>query len=173
MTWVPGHPLIIRNRLVAEGGWIDRAGVSCINLYRGPQITLGNPRQADRWLDHVATVYPEDCGHLVAWLAHRVQRPGEKINHALVLGGEQGIGKDTILEPVKAAIGPWNFAEVSPAHLLGRFNGFVKSVILRISEARDLGEIDRFSFYERSTQPRPPMCSGSTKRTSGNTTPGT
>jgi hypothetical protein len=32
--------------------------------------------------------------------------------------------------------------------LLGRFNGFVKSVILRISEARDLGEIDRYAFYE-------------------------
>jgi hypothetical protein len=32
--------------------------------------------------------------------------------------------------------------------LLGRFNGFAKSVILRISEARDLGEVDRYSFYE-------------------------
>ena len=29
--------------------------------------------------------------------------------------------------------------------MLGRFNGFLKSVILRISEARDLGEFDRFS----------------------------
>jgi hypothetical protein len=32
--------------------------------------------------------------------------------------------------------------------LLGRFNGFLKSVILRISEARDLGEVNRFSFYD-------------------------
>ena len=40
----------------------------------------------------------------------------EKINHALVLGGEQGIGKDTLLEPVKHAVGPWNFDEVSPQH---------------------------------------------------------
>ena len=43
------------------------------------------------------------------WLAHRVQRPEDKINHALVLGGAMGIGKDTIIEPVKHAIGPWNF----------------------------------------------------------------
>jgi hypothetical protein len=77
-----------------------------------------------------------------------VQRPGEKINHALVLGGAQGIGKDTLLEPAKHAVGPWNFAEVSPAHLLGRFNGFIKSVILRISEARDLGDVDRYAFYD-------------------------
>ena len=32
------------------------------------------------------------------WLAHRVQRPQEKINHALFLAGNQGIGKDTVLE---------------------------------------------------------------------------
>jgi uncharacterized protein DUF5906 len=32
--------------------------------------------------------------------------------------------------------------------ILGRFNGFLKAVILRISEARDLGEFDRFQFYE-------------------------
>jgi hypothetical protein len=77
-----------------------------------------------------------------------VQRPHEKINHALVLGGGQGIGKDTLLEPVKRAVGPWNFAEVSPQHLLGRFNGFLKSVICRVSEARDLGDVDRFAFYD-------------------------
>jgi hypothetical protein len=148
MTWTPGHPLIVRNRLVAEGGWVSRPGVACLNLYRAPQITLGDARQAERWLEHVATVYPDDCGHIVAWLAHRVQRPHEKVNHALVLGGLQGIGKDTILEPVKAAVGPWNVAEVSPAQLLGRFNGFVKSVILRVNEARDLGDVDRYGFYD-------------------------
>ena len=32
--------------------------------------------------------------------------------------------------------------------MLGRFNGFLKSVILRINEARDLGEVDRFAFYD-------------------------
>jgi hypothetical protein len=81
-------------------------------------------------------------------LAHRVQRPQEKINHALVLGGDQGIGKDTLLEPVKHAIGPWNFQEVSPQQIIGRFNSFLKSVILRVSEARDLGDYDRFGFYD-------------------------
>jgi hypothetical protein len=64
------------------------------------------------------------------------------------MGGAQGIGKDTILVPVKYAVGPWNCAEVSPVQVLGRFNGFVKSVILRVSEARDLGDVDRFKFYD-------------------------
>jgi hypothetical protein len=98
----------------------------------------------------VHKVYPDDAGHIIQWLAQRVQRPADKINHALVLGGSQGIGKDTLLEPVKHAVGPWNFHEVSPTQLLGRFNNFAKSIILRVSEARDLGEIDRFKFYDHA-----------------------
>jgi hypothetical protein len=79
-----------------------------------------------------------------------VQKPDEKINHALVLGGNQGIGKDTILEPVKRAVGPWNFKETTPTKIMGRFNPHLKSVVLRISEARDLGEFDRFKFYDHT-----------------------
>jgi hypothetical protein len=148
MTWAPGLPMVIPNRLIAEGGWVERDGNNCFNLYRPPIIKPGNAEEAGPWIEHVRKVYGPDAAHILNWLAHRVQRPQEKINHALVLGGRQGIGKDTILEPIKYAVGPWNFVEVSPQHLLGRFNGFVKSVILRISEARDLGDVDRFHFYD-------------------------
>jgi uncharacterized protein DUF5906 len=148
MTWTPGSPMVIRDRLIREGGWIERPGVACFNLYQPPAIASGDPAKAGPWLDHVRYLFPDEPEHIVNWLAHRVQRPEEKINHALVLGGMQGIGKDTILEPVKYAVGARNFQEVSPAQILGRFNGFLKSVILRISEARDLGEFDRFQFYD-------------------------
>ena len=105
-------------------------------------------RSSQSWIDHVRRVYPTDADRIICWLAHRVQRPQEKINHALVLGGAQGIGKDTLLEPAKRAVGPWNFAEVSPQQVLGRFNSFIKSVIMRMSEARDLGDFDRYSLYD-------------------------
>jgi hypothetical protein len=141
--------MLIRDRLISEGGWIERSGVACFNLYRPPIIIPGNAAEADRWLDHIHKVFgKDDAKHIVKFLAHRVQHPQEKINHALVLGGNQGIGKDTLLEPVKYAVGPWTFSEVSPQHMLGRFNGFLKSVIPRVNEARDLGEINRFSFYD-------------------------
>jgi hypothetical protein len=32
--------------------------------------------------------------------------------------------------------------------MLGRFNAFLKSVILRVNEVRDLGEISRYAFYQ-------------------------
>jgi hypothetical protein len=148
MTWVPGEPMIIPDRLVSGGGWIERPGCYCFNLYRPPDLLHGDAGAAGPWLDHIRRVFPEHVDPIVKWLAHRVQRPGEKINHVLVLMGAPGIGKDSILEAVKYAIGPWNFAEVSPAQLLGRFNGFIKSVILRVSEARDLGDVDRYAFFE-------------------------
>jgi hypothetical protein len=148
MTWCPGLPTLISDRLISEGGWFARKGVTVFNLYRPPMIEHGDGEKAKPWLDHVRKVFGADADHVIRWLAHRVQRPQEKINHALVLGGAQGVGKDTLLEPVKRAIGHWNFYEVSPQQVLGRFNGFLKSVILRVSEARDLGDVNRFQFYD-------------------------
>jgi hypothetical protein len=151
LTWCPGMPMLIPDRLVVDGGWIERKGVTSFNLYRPPRIKPGDAHKAEPWVQHVHKVFtPADARHCIHWLAHRVQRPSEKINHGLVMGGAQGIGKDTMLEPVKYAVGAWNFHDISPTHLLESFNSFAKSVILRVSEARDLGEVNRFSFYDRT-----------------------
>jgi len=149
MTWAPGEPMLIADRLIVkEGGWIQRPGCTTFNLYHPPTIKHGDPNEAAPWVNHVVRVYGGQADHIIQWLAHRVQKPAQKINHAIVLGGSQGIGKDTILEPVKHAIGQWNFQEVSPVQILNRFNSFIKAVILRVSEGRDLGDVDRYAFYE-------------------------
>ena len=113
-----------------------------------PDRQPGDASQAARWVEHVRRVYPDDATHLIKWMAHRVQFPGDKVNHAIVLGGAPGIGKDTMLEPLKAAVGPWNWSDISPGQMLQRFNGWLKAVVIRISEARDLGEVDRFAFFD-------------------------
>jgi hypothetical protein len=148
LTWTPGHPQLVRHKLIGEGGWIDHKNATVLNLYRPPRAQSGDATKAGPWLDHVHRIYPSEGDHIIRWLVHRVQHPQEKINHGLVLGGPHGIGKDTLLEPVKHAVGPWNFIEVSPQQTLGRFNGFLKCVVLRISQAKDMGEIDRFKFYD-------------------------
>jgi hypothetical protein len=150
MTWAPGLDLEIKDKLIDTGGWIEQVGCSCFNLYRPPVLKLGDPVLAEPWIEHLNLVYPGDADHITRWLAQRIQQPSVKLNHALVLGGRHGIGKDTLLEPVKHAVGPWNCQEVSPKALLGRFNGFVKSVVLRVSEARDLGNVDRFDLYDHT-----------------------
>lgn len=150
MAWHPAEPELIRDRVMQVSGWVRHDGASVFNLYRKPEPMLGDSKKAGPWLQHLQKVYPNDCEHIIRWLAYKVQKPGDKINHALVLGGQQGIGKDTMLEPLKAAVGPWNWSEINPAQMLGRFNGWAKAVIVRISEARDLGDVDRFAFYDHS-----------------------
>jgi hypothetical protein len=147
LTWAPGKPMEIRDQLVDFGGWVDHPGATTFNEYRSPTIEhkAGDP---SLWVNHVRHLFGEDADHIIHWCAQRVQHPDQKINHALVLGGDQGIGKDTLLEPVKAAVGSWNFVEVGPEQMLGQFNGYRKCVILRVSEARDLGDSNRYAFYE-------------------------
>lgn len=149
MTWAPGLPQVIQERLVIDGGWIDQPNTCCYNLYRPPSLRLGNAAKATPWLDHGRRIWAEDFDHIVCWLACRVQHPEIKINHSLIMGSnDHGIGKDTFLEPIKYAVGPWNFQEISAQQLIGRFNAFLKAVILRINEARDMGEFTRYQLYD-------------------------
>ncbi|QND55661.1 primase-helicase family protein [Mesorhizobium huakuii] len=149
ITWMPGEPELIKDVMITADGPIRKKGSMTLNRYRAPTIAY---EQGDvtPWLDLLDRAYPDDANHILACLAHRVQRPGDKINHALVLGGEQGIGKDTILEPVVSAIGVGNFAEIAPDELMSPWTHFARSVILRINEVHDLGETNRFTFYDRS-----------------------
>jgi hypothetical protein len=150
-TWMPGEPLEIKDRVINDGGWIDHPGVTCLNLYRPPNVAPGDSQEAGPWIEHCIKVYGElDANRMLDWFAHRVQRPHEKINHALFLGGSPGIGKDTLLAPVINAIGPWNAQDIAPKTLLGQFNTYARAVILRVSETHDLGDVNRYTFYDAS-----------------------
>ena len=148
MTWAPGRPQLILDQVTSEGGWIPKDGAAIFNSYRPPLPRTGNAANAGPWLELVARLYPDHAGHILAFFAHRVQKPAEKINHALVLAGSPGIGKYTLLEPLKHGVGPWNFKEISPLNVSGANTDFMQSTVLRISETRDLGEGSRYSFYE-------------------------
>lgn len=148
-TWHPAHGELLKDLVVADGGFVPRPGALVYNRYR-PPIIKPSDASAQPWLDHLHAIYPGEAEHLVKWFAHRIQRPGEKINHALVLGGSQGIGKDSLLEPVRRGVGAWNWQDIDPKKLTAAFNPFVESVVLRINEARDLGDLDRFAFYDHS-----------------------
>jgi hypothetical protein len=152
VIWSPGDPMIIKDRLINADAddWIDRPGCSTFNLYRAPTYKPGDPALAGPWLELLVYVYPNDAEHFKKWFAHRRQFPKVKPNHGLVMGGVPGIGKDSILEPLVAAVGSSNFREATPATLVGRFNPFVKGVILRVSEAHDQGELTRYQFYDRT-----------------------
>ncbi|HZL39657.1 MAG TPA: primase-helicase family protein [Pseudolabrys sp.] len=151
MTWAPGQPSVIFNKAMsADGGLTNAPGFRCFNTYRAPPPPRGNVMEAVRWVDLVKKLYPKDAEHIFNYAAHRVQKPGDKINHCLVLLGVPGIGKDTLIAAILRAVGTWNCTEASPQDFFEAFNPHVRAVIMRINEAHDLGDVSRYSFYERT-----------------------
>ncbi|MET4237994.1 bifunctional DNA primase/polymerase [Bradyrhizobium sp. RT10b] len=148
MGWAPGEPKIIEDRVLTNDGWIRSRGDRTFNRYVPPHVEHIEG-DVSKWLRHIEAIYPGEADHIVMWLAHRVQRPGEKVNHALVFIGSQGIGKDTILKPAIAAIGPQNFKQITAKTFFNsEWNDYLQSVILRINEAHDLGGESRYGFYD-------------------------
>jgi hypothetical protein len=41
MIWAPGEPMLIADRHVSDGGWIDKQGVTTFNLHRPPLPRTG------------------------------------------------------------------------------------------------------------------------------------
>jgi hypothetical protein len=151
MVWDPSEAAVISGRVMQISGYARHESATVFNLYRPPDpLPGGDAAEAGPWWDHLRRIYPHDADHIEKYLAFKVQNPGVKVNHSLVIGGAQGIGKDTILAPVRAAVGPWNCQDVTPPQMLGRFNGWTKCVLLVVSEARDLGDLNRFAFYDHS-----------------------
>jgi hypothetical protein len=150
LGWDPGEPMIIEGRILTENGWIRAAGCRSFNTYLPPDIDHVEG-DVSKWLDHIRFIYPNEADHIVHWFAYKVQNPGDKVNHGIALVGDPGIGKDTIVEPVIAAIGAHNFKSITAASFFkSDFNGYLKSVMLRIDEVHDLGGESKYAFHDRT-----------------------
>lgn len=151
LTWAPGLPMVLADKAIIAGALRDHAGNNLFNLYFPPDQITGDQDKAGPWLELGEILWGDDLPHMLDWLAYRVQHPDIKINHALVLGSRmQGIGKDSWLMPVKRAVGPWNWCNISARRAFAdaaTFNAFLRNVVVLISEAHDLGE-KRFALYD-------------------------
>ena len=69
MTWYPGMPQIIKDKVIQSGGWIDHEGSDIFNLYRAPaRISDGKSGEAKPSIDHVRRLYGKDTDHIIDWL---------------------------------------------------------------------------------------------------------
>lgn len=154
LSWAPGLPERFQwrdlddTRPAAAESWT-------YNRYQAPRKPRRSGAQIDPWLKLLHTLYPTDADHILKYFADAVQNPGRKCNHALVLGSEvHGIGKDTLLRPLKWAVGEHNYATISPAEIFDKNNAWAASVVVQISETRNVGDgqgdrISKYDMYER------------------------
>jgi hypothetical protein len=55
MAWCPGEPMLIKDRLLVEGGWIAKPGDMTLNNYR-PATIEPQGGDASTWLNHIKTI---------------------------------------------------------------------------------------------------------------------
>lgn len=128
LTYRPGGPPFVQEDIG-----------ECLNVWR-PGSVIDNAPKSDEdvrmWLDHVAYLIPDERERdlFLKWLAWVVQNPGIKPNWSVVLGGGHGIGKSTLLEPVRAALGRHNVREIGPADIASGYTGWLANTKLVVVE---------------------------------------
>jgi hypothetical protein len=137
-AWLPGQATpIIYDTLTREGQLIPYQDSNILNLWRPIELPpLRNGIfDAEPWIDHWKTIYPDGWLHAVRMLAFAMQFPGIKINHGLALTGPTRIGKDSGLKPLAKWLSlSGNWKETTPAMMLGSFNDFGMTKFLRLNE---------------------------------------
>jgi hypothetical protein len=109
------------------------------NLWEGFKIT---PKEGDvqPFLDYVKEIIcsenEEHYTYLIALLAQMFQKPGDKPGIAVVLRGEEGVGKSFFVERLCDLIAPYYFKSSNPKHIFGDHNSQLRNkIILHIEEA--------------------------------------
>lgn len=139
-TRMPNAERIVRDKFQDGRGIVAAAGRRLFNTYtpHPPIPPEGNPAKAGPWSDLVEKLFPDrrETEYFYDWLAFLKQHPEIKCNVGVVLSGQQGIGKDTILTPVKRALGVTNVTGITPDMLFSDYKTFLETDLLVVDEAR-------------------------------------
>jgi hypothetical protein len=132
---------------VAELFTANENGESVVNLWRpGPVQPMAG--DCNILISHLAFIYPveRELNHLLDCLAHAVQKPGEKIKHALLTIGAQGTGKSFIGTLVGQIMGTDNMW-IAESHDLN--DGWTASMANRqVLSLEELGIFEKRETYE-------------------------
>jgi len=91
---------VTRDGLVYGNRWTDaRPDVSDSDVIADHDVEM--------WLEHCRNLVGDDgeLDHILNAMAFKVQYPNVKINHAILFGGDEGAGKDSMFQPFLWAIG--------------------------------------------------------------------
>jgi hypothetical protein len=136
ITYAAGASILVaRDGLVYGNRWRDAR----------PKAAPGD---VSMWLAHVERMVPEpfEREHLLNALAHKVQFPAHKINHAILMGGNHGSGKDTLFAPFFWAIGgdaKANCSLVKNEDLNSQWGYALECEVMEIAELRQAEAKDR------------------------------
>lgn len=118
----------------------------------------GKPGDITPYLELLERVIPNELEreHLLNVFAYKRQHPEVKINHAVLLIGKPGIGKDSIFAPLLWAVGGAGSRNIHTvkegAELVGNFDYALENEIILLNELRQPENKDRRAI-ENSLKP--------------------
>lgn len=134
-----------------DGRIVTESGKPAVNLWAPGPLHSGewtgsaDEYDVEPWLSLVKHLIPDERerNHLLDWMAFIIQNPGVKQNWHPLIGGDQGLGKDTILRPLVEGLGknavvvgaddinsPWTDWQANATLVLvGEMNSFVRKEI--------------------------------------------
>jgi hypothetical protein len=126
-------------------------GKTLVNTWRDPAPVPEKSPPPTLWLKHLAYLLSDKAEreHLLDVLAHNVQHLDGKVNHAIVLGGTRGIGKDMLFKPLAKWLDrAWR--STSLEELAGQFSSYQKGAkVVFVEEARQQSVRDATALYNK------------------------
>ena len=124
-----------------------REGLVYANRWRNARPS-GTPGDVSPWLAHVERMIPDvaEREHVLNVMAHKLQHPNSKINHAVLHAGKPGSGKDTMWAPFLWAIGGKSLAnvyQVKNDEITSQWGYSLESEVIVIQELRQAEAKDR------------------------------
>ena len=106
------------------------------------------------WLDHCRALVPEpkELEHILDVMAFKLQHPEVKVNHAILHGGDQGSGKDTMWAPfIWSVCGPHlkNRGLLDNDTMSSQFGYALESEILILNELKEPDAKERRALANR------------------------
>ena len=110
------------------------------NLFKGYKLKKGIAGDVTPFLDFIKNVicagHEQNYNFLVALIAQMFQKPGQKPGIAVVIRGDEGVGKSFFVQKLCALMAPYYFKTSNPAYIFGDHNGQLKDkLLLHLEEA--------------------------------------
>ena len=142
ITYAAGEPVLVnRDGDLYGNRWRDAR----------PSVAVGT---VEPWLAHcrVLVPEPEELDHVLDLMAFKLQHPEVKINHAVLHGGDQGSGKDTMWAPfIWSVCGPHlkNRGLLDNDTMSSQFGYALESEILILNELKEPDAKERRALANR------------------------
>ena len=130
-----------RDRLQFRGVTFRPGGAKvereCLNLWQGWGV-VAKPGDCRLILQHIKEVVAdgneEFAEYVIRWIAWSIQNPAAPAEVALVLIGEKGAGKGTLVRCLERIFGAHAFEASMREHVIDKFNGHLQDCVLFIAD---------------------------------------